>query len=298
MTRRALRPTALLLLAFAALAAAPAAAEDSAAKRLIDSVDAAKRVIDAKDLLQFHWLADPRISPDGSRVAFVRVGVDADGAGYETSLWWVPSDGSKPPAGPDPRHARRPAPLVAGRQPAGVRPRAAQGGEGHVAADLDPRPRRRRALAAHRPGARRRLSGLVARRTDPGLRAPRRPDDDVAQKAKPPEKPVKETDVTVTTRAVYRFNGGGTLDYARPDHLWTIGAARPWGEAGGGAAHHLRTLRRRQPKPGRATARASISPPRDRSRATTTPTRTKPGASRRPAASRCAWSRSAATWAP
>ena len=216
MTRRALRPTALLLLAFAALAAAPAAAEDSAAKRLID----------AKDLLQFHWLADPRISPDGERVAFVRVGVDSEGAGYETSLWWVPSDGSKPPQAltrgtkdGQPRWSPDGSRLAFVRAPAkGAKDSSPQiwildlaGGEPWQLTDQA----RGAGSPAWSPDGQ--TLAFVSEATD----------EDVAQKAKPPEKPVKETDVTVTTRAIYRFNGGGTLDYARPDHLWTVALPAP-----------------------------------------------------------------------
>ncbi len=37
---------------------------------------AAKRSITEKDLFDFVWVANPQISPDGSRVAFTRVNVD------------------------------------------------------------------------------------------------------------------------------------------------------------------------------------------------------------------------------
>jgi dipeptidyl aminopeptidase/acylaminoacyl peptidase len=40
-----------------------------------------------QDVLRFRWIADPRISPDGSRVAFVLVRVDADEDEYRTDLW-------------------------------------------------------------------------------------------------------------------------------------------------------------------------------------------------------------------
>ena len=38
--------------------------------------DAAKRSITEKDLWQFNWIGDPQVSPDGARVAFVKVVVD------------------------------------------------------------------------------------------------------------------------------------------------------------------------------------------------------------------------------
>src|SRR3984957_4956950 len=49
-----------------------------------------KRPIGAKDLMRFTWAADPRIAPDGSRVAFVKVLVDAEKDDYLTSIWLVP----------------------------------------------------------------------------------------------------------------------------------------------------------------------------------------------------------------
>src|SRR5947209_12259319 len=56
----------------------------------------AKRPITEKDLFRFAWAADPQISPEGSRVAFVRVSVNKDKDTYETSLWLVPADGDAP----------------------------------------------------------------------------------------------------------------------------------------------------------------------------------------------------------
>src|SRR2546426_3521150 len=40
------------------------------------SVFAEKRNITEKDLFDFFWIGDPQISPDGARVAFVRVTVN------------------------------------------------------------------------------------------------------------------------------------------------------------------------------------------------------------------------------
>lgn len=46
-----------------------------------------------EDLLRFAWIADPQISPDGSRIAYVRVAVDAAEDRYTTALWIVPAGG-------------------------------------------------------------------------------------------------------------------------------------------------------------------------------------------------------------
>jgi len=64
---------AFLLLIFVAVASIGAAAE--------------KRPITEKDLLQFHWVADPQISPDGRSVAYVLVSVNEKEDRYDTSVW-------------------------------------------------------------------------------------------------------------------------------------------------------------------------------------------------------------------
>src|ERR1700726_1137815 len=58
---------------------------------------AQKRNITEKDLWDFVWIGDPQISPDGSRVAFVRVTVNEKKEGYDTSIWSVPTTGNEAP---------------------------------------------------------------------------------------------------------------------------------------------------------------------------------------------------------
>src|SRR5260370_7925957 len=50
---------------------------------------AQKRNITEKDLFNFIWAGDTQISPDGSRVAFVRVTVNEKKDGYNTAIWSV-----------------------------------------------------------------------------------------------------------------------------------------------------------------------------------------------------------------
>src|SRR6267378_1014230 len=64
---------------------------------LVSSVSAQKRNITEKDLFNFVWIGDPQISPDGSRVAFVRVTVNDKKEGYNTSIWSVPLEGGEEP---------------------------------------------------------------------------------------------------------------------------------------------------------------------------------------------------------
>jgi dipeptidyl aminopeptidase/acylaminoacyl peptidase len=58
---------------------------------------AQKRSITEKDLFDFVWIGDPQISPDGMRVAFVRVTVNEKREGYNTSIWFVPVAGGETP---------------------------------------------------------------------------------------------------------------------------------------------------------------------------------------------------------
>src|SRR5213595_3592452 len=58
---------------------------------------AQKRNVTEKDLWDFVWIGDPQVSPDGSRVAFVRVTVNEKKEGYNTSIWSVPVAGDESP---------------------------------------------------------------------------------------------------------------------------------------------------------------------------------------------------------
>src|SRR5678815_5302746 len=57
------------------------------------SLAAEKRAITEMDLFKFVWIADPQISPDGSRIVFVRVWVNQKADRYESALWIVPAGG-------------------------------------------------------------------------------------------------------------------------------------------------------------------------------------------------------------
>lgn len=48
------------------------------------------------DLYQLGWLEDPRISPDGRYIAYVRVTVDRAANGYDRAIWLVSTDGGSP----------------------------------------------------------------------------------------------------------------------------------------------------------------------------------------------------------
>ena len=57
----------------------------------------ARRAMTDRDLLDFVWLADPEISPDGTTVAVARVTADREHNRYASQIWIVPADGSAPP---------------------------------------------------------------------------------------------------------------------------------------------------------------------------------------------------------
>jgi len=63
----------------------------------VGNASAEKRNITEKDLFDFVWIGDPQISPDGSRVAFVRITVNDKKEGYNTSIWTVPLAGGEEP---------------------------------------------------------------------------------------------------------------------------------------------------------------------------------------------------------
>jgi dipeptidyl aminopeptidase/acylaminoacyl peptidase len=206
-------PLVLVLAAAAAAAAAPAPG---------------KRPVREDDLLRFEWVADPRISPDGARIAFTRVSVDTAADEYRTSLWIVPADGSEPPraltAG---RHDSQPRWSPDGRiiafvrstegKPGQIFTLSMQGGEAvpltHVVGGAG--------APAWSPDGR--MLAFTSG-TNPAL-------DDDTTKAKPKHPPAR-----VVTRPVFRINGEGFIDYDHPDHIWVIAAA-------GGPARQLTTGR-------------------------------------------------------
>src|SRR6187401_3090214 len=58
---------------------------------------AEKRNITEKDLFDFVWIGDPQVSPDGSKVAFVKVTVNAAKTNYDTAVWLVGTSGNDEP---------------------------------------------------------------------------------------------------------------------------------------------------------------------------------------------------------
>ena len=82
----------VILIAFSLLTLTPKAQQNAAGPS-----SSGKRPITEKDLFKFTWIANPQLSPDGTRVAFTRVVVDEKRTGYETSIWTVATAGNEAP---------------------------------------------------------------------------------------------------------------------------------------------------------------------------------------------------------
>jgi dipeptidyl aminopeptidase/acylaminoacyl peptidase len=199
---------------------------------------AQKRNITEKDLFNFVWAGDPQISPDGSRVAFVRVTVNEKKDGYNTAIWSVSpatSESHQLTAGPrdsTPRWSPDGKFLVFVRvAEKDGRPDAPQlfmlpmsGGDSFQFTTLV----RGAGAPQWSPDGKMIAFGNSANAEDLAKAAPKNPAQPTASPtpadAKKPEE--RESDVRVITRAVYRFNGAGYTDPKHPNHIWVVAAPR------------------------------------------------------------------------
>ncbi|MGH9144739.1 MAG: prolyl oligopeptidase family serine peptidase, partial [Vicinamibacterales bacterium] len=180
-----------------------------------------KRFITEKDLFKFTWIADPQISPDGSRVAFVRVTVNEKENRYETSLFAVPAAGGEAP--------RR---LTSGLRD--TAPRWSSDGKRLAfvrSVDKDGKPQPAQLYLLQMDGGEARpLTEGTSSASNPvwspdGMRiAFNRSTGPGDAKAPADAKPAEhKSDVEVVTRAVYRANGNpGYVDTEHHSHIFTV----------------------------------------------------------------------------
>ncbi len=218
---------------------------------------AQKRSITEKDLFDFVWIGDPQISPDGSRVAFVRVTVNEKKEGYNTSIWSLPLAGGEEPHqltkgdhdsaprwSPDSKYL-----LFLRAAEKDGKPESPQlsilpmaGGDSFVFTDL-PKGASNPVWApdgktiaftsetnaedlAKQEKKKRKEEELKKAQGEAAARGPRSPPPATVHPGpqKPESESEHESDIRVITRAVYRQDNEGYADPKHPTHIWLVAA--------------------------------------------------------------------------
>ena len=228
----------------------------------LGTVSAQKRNITEKDLFDFVWIGDPQLSPDGARVAFVRVTVNEKKEGYDTSIWTISAAGDDQPHQlTNGKHDSAPRWSPDGKflvflratekdgkpEPPQLCMLALAGGDSFAFTEL---PKGASGpkwspdgktiaftsstnaddLTKQEKKKRKEEEEKKAIAAGP-LAASPAPDKRKKQEAQPSPSPNKsesdsdrESDIHVVTRAVYRSDDEGYLDPKHPEHLWIVAA--------------------------------------------------------------------------
>ena len=195
---------------------------------------AQKRLITETDLFKFVWIADPQISPDGSKVIFVRNWVNQKADRYDTALWVVPTGGgparqltagprdSSPRWSPDGRWIAfiRSAEKEGRPQPPQIYLLSFDGGEAQPLTEMT----RGAAGIEWSPDGK---TIAFASSEEMKKSAPAEGLEAKEKQEKPPE---RVSDVRVITRAAYRSNGPGYLNPKFKSHIWTVSLPATAGE--------------------------------------------------------------------
>jgi dipeptidyl aminopeptidase/acylaminoacyl peptidase len=183
-----------------------------------------RRSIAETDIYSFRWIANPRISPDGSRIVYTHVNVNQKKDGYDTSLWIIPAGGgtarqlTSGPRDTSPQWSPDGKMLAFARsfekdgkpQPGQIFLLSMEGGEARPLTDLP--------------------KGAGGPVWSPDGRAIAFSSTNIPPDFEKKKEGEEKTDVRVITKAVYRMNGAGYLEPDRPGHIWTVDVPKTPGE--------------------------------------------------------------------